>query len=120
MQHFRPTARWIAWHIVNRERMAVATVTVIIMMTAVTNVNIGSVTVTIMMTLLRMSISGPWVAPLVKRLTSAQVMISRFVGSNPASGSGLTARSLEPASDSVSRSVCPSPACTLSLALSPK
>ena len=38
----------------------------------------------------------------VKRLTSAQVMISRFVSSSPASGSVLTARSLEPASDSVS------------------
>ena len=34
--------------------------------------------------------------------TSAQVMTSQFVGSSPASGSVLTARSLEPASDSVS------------------
>ena len=38
----------------------------------------------------------------VKRLASAQVMISRFMSSSPASDSMLTARSLEPASDSVS------------------
>ena len=38
----------------------------------------------------------------VKRPTSAQVMISRSVSSSPASGSVLTAQSLEPASDSVS------------------
>ena len=51
-------------------------------------------------------------AQLVKRPTSAQVMISRSVGSSPVSGSVLTARSLEPASDSVC--VCVS----LSLSLS--
>ena len=45
---------------------------------------------------------GAWVAQSVKRLTSAQVMISRFVSSSPASGSVLTAQSLEPVSDSVS------------------
>ena len=38
----------------------------------------------------------------VKCLTLAQVVSSQFVGSSPASGSVLTARSLEPASDSVS------------------
>ena len=38
---------------------------------------------------------GAWVAPSDKRPTSAQVMMSRFVGSSPASGSVLTARSLE-------------------------
>ena len=43
-------------------------------------------------------------ALLVKRLTSAQVMISWFVSSSPMSGSVLTAQSLEPASDSVSAS----------------
>ena len=32
---------------------------------------------------------GAWVAQWVKRLTSAQVMTSRFVGSSPASGSLL-------------------------------
>ena len=40
----------------------------------------------------------------VKRPTSAQVMISWSVGSGPASGSVLTAQSLEPVSDSVSPS----------------
>ena len=39
------------------------------------------------------SVGAPWVAQLVKRLTSAQVMISRFVGSSPALGSELTAQS---------------------------
>ena len=39
---------------------------------------------------------------LVKHLTSAQVMILRFVGSSPMSGSVLTAQSLESALDSVS------------------
>ena len=37
---------------------------------------------------------GAWVAQSVKCLTIAQVMISRFVSSNPASGSMLTAQSL--------------------------
>ena len=46
----------------------------------------------------------------VKRPTSAQVMISQFVSSSPASGSVLTAQSLEPASDFVSPSLsAPSP-----------
>ena len=44
---------------------------------------------------------GAWVAQSVERPTSAQVMISRLVSSRPVSGSVLTARSLEPASDSV-------------------
>ena len=48
---------------------------------------------------------GAWVTQLVKRPTSAQVMISCFVSSSPASGSVLTAGSLEPASDSVSPSL---------------
>ena len=43
---------------------------------------------------------GAWVAHSVKRQTLAQVMISRSVGSSPASGSVLTAQSLEPVSDS--------------------
>ena len=51
----------------------------------------------------------------VKRPTSAQVMISPCVSSSPASGSVLTAQSLEPVSDSVSPSLCPSPAHALSL-----
>ena len=45
---------------------------------------------------------GTWVAQSVGRLTSVQVMISQFVSSSSASASVLTARSLEPASDSVS------------------
>ena len=40
----------------------------------------------------------------VKHPTSAQVMISRFMGSSPTLGSVLTAQSLEPALDSMSRS----------------
>ena len=50
---------------------------------------------------------GAWVAQSVKRPTSAQVMISQSVSSNPTSGSVLTAQSLEPASDSVSLLLCP-------------
>ena len=57
----------------------------------------------------------------IERQTSAQVIISWFVGSSPASGSVLTTPSLEPASDSVSPSLslslslCTSPTRTLSL-----
>ena len=61
---------------------------------------------------------GAWVAQSVKHLTPAQVTISRFMGSSLPLGSVLTAQSLEPASDSVSISLCPSPAHTLSLSLS--
>ena len=59
-----------------------------------------------------------WAAQLVKRPTSAQVMISWFVGSSPASGSVLTARSLEPASDSVSPSLSAPPLLSLCLSVS--
>ena len=55
-----------------------------------------------------------WVAQSVERLTSAQVMISQFVGSSLGSGSVLTAWSLEPASDSVSPSLSAPPAVSLS------
>ena len=48
------------------------------------------------------ALGDAWAAQSIERPTSAQVMISRFVGSSPASGSVLTARSLEPAWDSVS------------------
>ena len=62
---------------------------------------------------------GVWVAQSVKCPTLAQVMISRFMGSSSASGCVLTARRLEPASDSVSPSLsAPPPACALSLSLS--
>ena len=47
-------------------------------------------------------------AQLVKRQTSAQVMISWFMGLSPTSGSVLTTQILEPASDSVFPSLCPS------------
>ena len=50
-------------------------------------------------------IKGTWVAQSVKLLASAQVTISLSVSSSPASGSVLTAQSLEPASDSVSPSL---------------
>ena len=43
-----------------------------------------------------------WVAQSVKHLTLVQVMISRLVSSSSASGSVLTAQSLELALDSVS------------------
>ena len=46
-----------------------------------------------------------WEAQFVECLTLAQVMISWFVSSSLASGSVLTARSLEPASDPVSPSL---------------
>ena len=52
---------------------------------------------------------GAWVAQSVEWLTSAQVMISLFVSSSPTSSSVLTAQGLEPASDSVSPSLCSFP-----------
>ena len=62
---------------------------------------------------------GACAAQSVKQLTSAQVLILRFVGSSPALGSGRTAWSLESASDSVSPSLLPLPrSCSVSLSLS--
>ena len=59
---------------------------------------------------------GAWVAQSVECLTAAQVVISQSMGSSPVLGSVLTAQSLEPASDSVSPSLCdPAPTRTLSL-----
>ena len=59
-----------------------------------------------------------WVAQSVDRLTLAQVMILQFMSQSHASGSELTAQSLQPASDSVSPFLsAPSP---LALCLSPK
>ena len=52
--------------------------------------------------------------------TSAQVMISRLMSSSPASGSVLTARSLEPALDSVCPSVSLLLPCSHPLSLSLK
>ena len=45
----------------------------------------------------RVKYRSTWVAQLGKHLTLSQVMISRFVGSSPTSGSALMAQSLEPA-----------------------
>ena len=64
------------------------------------------------------SVWGAWVAQSVKRPTSAQVMISWFVGSSPVSGSVLTAQSLEPVSDSVSPPLSAPPLLMLCLSLS--
>ena len=55
------------------------------------------------------------VARSVECPTSTPVMISRFVGSSPASGSVPTARSPEPASDSVSPPLSAPPLLSLSL-----
>ena len=66
----------------------------------------------------RRNCRGAWVAQLVKYLTSAQVMISWFMGSSPASGSVLSVRSLEPASDSVSPSLSAPPRLALCVSLS--
>ena len=54
----------------------------------------------------------------VKLLTSAQVMISWLVSSSPSLGSMLTARSREPALDSVSLSLPLPNLCLVSLFLS--
>ena len=54
----------------------------------------------------------------VERPTSARVMISQFMGLSPASGSVLTAYSLEPALSSVSPSLSAPPLLTLCLYLS--
>ena len=69
-------------------------------------------------TLLRVNSWGACMAQLVKRPTSAQVLISLFVGSSPMLGSVLTAHSLEPASDSGTPSLSAPPPLTLSLSLS--
>ena len=63
---------------------------------------------------------GAWVVQSFEKPTSAQVMISGFVSSSPASGSVLTARSLEPASDSVSLYLSAPPLLMLCLSLSQK
>ena len=67
-------------------------------------------------------VRGAWVAQSVGHPTSAQVMTSQFLGSSPASGSVLTAQSLEPALYSVSPSLslCPFPTHTLYLSASQK
>ena len=54
----------------------------------------------------------------VEHPSSAQVMISQFVSSSPASGSMLTAQTLEPASDFLSPSLSALPLLILCLSLS--
>ena len=66
------------------------------------------------------SLWGVWVAQSVELLTLAHVMISHSVSSSPASGSLQTARSLEPALDSVSSSLSDPPLFMLCLSLSQK
>ena len=61
---------------------------------------------------------GTWVPQSVGRLTSAQVMISQFVGSSPMLGSVLTVQTLEPASDSLSPSLSAPPLLVFCLSLS--
>ena len=61
---------------------------------------------------------GAWVTQSVNCLTSAQVMISQFVGSSSVSGPVLTAQGLETASDSVSPSLSAPSRLTHSLSLS--
>ena len=63
---------------------------------------------------------GAWVAQSVKRPTSAQVTISRFMSSSPASGSVLTAQSLGAALDSVAPSLSAPPPLMFCLSLSLK
>ena len=58
---------------------------------------------------------GAWVAQPVKHPTPAQVITSQSVSSSPASGCVLTARSLVPASDSVSPSLFAPPPLVLCL-----
>ena len=67
-----------------------------------------------------LSLEEAWVTQLVKCLTSAQVMISQFVGLIPALGSVPSARSLEPALDSVSPSLSALPPLALRISLSQK
>ena len=65
-------------------------------------------------------LKGAWVAQSVKRLASAQVMISWSTSLSPTSGSVLSAQSLELAWDSVSPSFSALPPLTLCLSLSLK
>ena len=69
---------------------------------------------------IKCEVRGAWVAQSVKLPTSALGMISRFVSSSPASGSVLTARSLEPASNSVSPYLSAPPVFMLCLSISQK
>ena len=63
---------------------------------------------------------GTWVAQSVERPTSAQVVISQFMGLGPTLGSVLPACSLEPTSDSVSPYLSAPTLLTLCLSLKNK
>ena len=63
---------------------------------------------------------GVWVAQLIKQQTLAQVTISLFVSLSSASGSVLTAQSLDPALDSVSPFLSAPPLLALARSLSQK
>ena len=64
------------------------------------------------------SYRGTWLAQSVKRPTLAQVMVSLFPSSNPASGSVLKALSMEFASETVSPSLSAPPPFVFCLFLS--
>ena len=66
------------------------------------------------------SFRSTWMTQSSEHLTLAQIMISQSVSSSPASGSVLTAWSLEPVSDSVTPPLCPFLAHALSLSVSQK
>ena len=61
-----------------------------------------------------------WIAQLVECLTLSQVITSQFMGSRTVLGSGLTAQSLEPTSDSVSPSLSAPSALTFCFSLNLK
>ena len=63
---------------------------------------------------------GTWGVQSVGRLTRAQVIKLQLVSSSPASGSVLTAQSLEPTSDCVSPSLSAPPLLMLCLSLCQK
>ena len=63
---------------------------------------------------------GAWWLSQLSIQLPLKVMISLFMGLSPVLGSVLTAQSLDPASYSVSVSLCPSPAGVLSLSLKNK
>ena len=69
---------------------------------------------------IKINYGGAWVDQLVEHTTLVQVMISRFVGSSPATGSVLIAQNLQTASDSVSPSLSAPPLLACCLSLSPK
>ena len=64
------------------------------------------------------TLGAPWWLSPLSDLTWAEVGISQFVSWSPASGSVLTAQSLESVSDSVSSSLCLFPTHALFLSVS--